>query len=77
MQGPQNSQLRMIDPLDSLKKGLHTLRNQVQEWKLRIKSDQKASKVLSESDECHETMARAARLEHGFLVMQVRPVSNM
>ena len=51
MQGPQNSQLRMIDPLDLLKKGLHTLRNQVQERKTRIKSDQKASKVLSESDE--------------------------
>ena len=49
MQGPQNtSQLRMID---SLKKGSHTLRNQVQEQKLRIKSDQKASKVFSESDE--------------------------
>ena len=41
----------MIDPLDLLKKGLYTLRNQVQEWKLRIKSDQKAGKVLSESDE--------------------------
>ena len=51
MQGPQNSQLHMIDPLDLLKKGLHTLRNQVQERKTRIKSDQKAGKVLSESDE--------------------------
>jgi hypothetical protein len=39
--------------LDSLKKGLHTLRNQVQERKSRIKlkSDQKAHKVISESDE--------------------------
>ena len=40
----------MLTPLNSLKKGLHTLRNQVQERKSRIKSDQKASKVLSESD---------------------------
>ena len=48
MQGPQNSQLCMID---LLKKGLHILRNQVQERKSRIKSDQKAGTVFSESDE--------------------------
>ena len=51
MERPENSQLLMIDTLDSLKKGLHTLRNQVQERKSRIKSDQKAGKAISESDE--------------------------
>ena len=30
-----------------------------------------------EDRQCHETTAHAARLERGFLVMLVRPVSNV
>ena len=49
--GHRNDRFSMKNPLDSLKKGLHTLRNQVQEWKSRIEADLKAGKAISESDE--------------------------
>ena len=41
----------MLTPLNSLKKGLHTLRNQVQDWKSRIESNLKAGKAILEIDE--------------------------
>ena len=40
-----------MTPIDSLKKGLHTLRIQVQDRKSRIESDLKAGKAISEIDE--------------------------
>ena len=41
----------MLTPLNSLKKGLHTLRNQVQDQKSRIESNLKAGKAILEIDE--------------------------
>ena len=41
----------MLTPLNSLKKGLHTLRNQVQDWKSRIESNLNAGKAISEINE--------------------------